>query len=544
VVRFASRWASICSEDADAGEQCVASSHVGDAFVRLGRRGEAKAAFLDAVSAAQAFAEGCSFDPDVSAREAHAHVQLAILADDHTSTTAGQKHRARALEAARRSGHDDIVEQVRAALGRAAKGGLPARQERVEDVIDLTDGDKSLVDGHNCEPRVPLGSKKPPLSLHLRPHKRARDRAPAASTAGSTGSRPLRPQVTIAGKAAPPLPAHRLPSAQADLPPVWGTRLEAAARTATFPRGARGAALARVRPGPESSTLAGWASLQADVPLALPTPSPAVRPRPSPAPQPNGPPGGAAPPSRGAPGPSNLPAREGGTARALPPSRGPVSIAGVASHERSLVGAQSLQGQAADPDPGTRTTSDGGYAAEPDEDLNWTCSICADVLFKPVTLTCGHTFCKACLLQWYAHKPSCPQCRQHVSEAVLAATQVNSGMWDHVQRMYPRRVAQARERAEAQLKEIEERKQLDRDKAAARAIAHSVQGVAWGREYALALEQELARPRPEWVRCWCEGYPVRPLCIRKQMIKPGDRNNGRMFFACPFRQCKFFSFHI
>lgn len=39
------------------------------------------------------------------------------------------------------------------------------------------------------------------------------------------------------------------------------------------------------------------------------------------------------------------------------------------------------------------------------------CSICNDVLFKPVTITCGHTFCKDCLTTFLRQKPICPLCR-------------------------------------------------------------------------------------------------------------------------------------
>lgn len=39
------------------------------------------------------------------------------------------------------------------------------------------------------------------------------------------------------------------------------------------------------------------------------------------------------------------------------------------------------------------------------------CSICTDILFKPVTISCGHTFCKDCLLQFLRQKPICPLCR-------------------------------------------------------------------------------------------------------------------------------------
>ena len=39
------------------------------------------------------------------------------------------------------------------------------------------------------------------------------------------------------------------------------------------------------------------------------------------------------------------------------------------------------------------------------------CTICSDVLHKPVSCPEGHTFCEACLLGWARTKQSCPTCR-------------------------------------------------------------------------------------------------------------------------------------
>lgn len=38
------------------------------------------------------------------------------------------------------------------------------------------------------------------------------------------------------------------------------------------------------------------------------------------------------------------------------------------------------------------------------------------LLYQPITLNCGHSFCNACLHRVLDFKPSCPQCRKDLSE--------------------------------------------------------------------------------------------------------------------------------
>ncbi|KAM8842552.1 bifunctional apoptosis regulator-like isoform 2-T2 [Synchiropus picturatus] len=42
------------------------------------------------------------------------------------------------------------------------------------------------------------------------------------------------------------------------------------------------------------------------------------------------------------------------------------------------------------------------------------CHCCYDILLDPTTLTCGHSFCRHCLAQWWdsSRKKECPECRE------------------------------------------------------------------------------------------------------------------------------------
>lgn len=43
-----------------------------------------------------------------------------------------------------------------------------------------------------------------------------------------------------------------------------------------------------------------------------------------------------------------------------------------------------------------------------------TCSVCHDIVYPPVSLACGHSFCQPCIQWWLDQASSCPTCRQDV----------------------------------------------------------------------------------------------------------------------------------
>uniref|UniRef100_A0A8C7X1C3 RING-type domain-containing protein n=1 Tax=Oryzias sinensis TaxID=183150 RepID=A0A8C7X1C3_9TELE len=46
---------------------------------------------------------------------------------------------------------------------------------------------------------------------------------------------------------------------------------------------------------------------------------------------------------------------------------------------------------------------------------NLTCSVCLSLFTEPVTLFCGHSFCRECISSFLSSQQCCPQCRSDVS---------------------------------------------------------------------------------------------------------------------------------
>lgn len=55
-------------------------------------------------------------------------------------------------------------------------------------------------------------------------------------------------------------------------------------------------------------------------------------------------------------------------------------------------------------------------------DLNYiiNCIICSNQMHNPITIQCGHSFCRACTIKWKFkyHHEHCPICRQKINKRV------------------------------------------------------------------------------------------------------------------------------
>jgi len=72
------------------------------------------------------------------------------------------------------------------------------------------------------------------------------------------------------------------------------------------------------------------------------------------------------------------------------------------------------------------------------------CSMCLDTLYKPVSLSCGHSFCRVCLITGIKHMKSdfydrfsCPSCRKTACAKCYSRFQVNTALWGVIQALYP-----------------------------------------------------------------------------------------------------------
>ncbi|XP_067865451.1 zinc-binding protein A33-like [Heterodontus francisci] len=69
------------------------------------------------------------------------------------------------------------------------------------------------------------------------------------------------------------------------------------------------------------------------------------------------------------------------------------------------------------------------------EDLN--CSICLDFFTDPVTLECGHNFCRSCITQCWEKKEinSCPECREEFQERNLRANRAKASLAEKARKL-------------------------------------------------------------------------------------------------------------
>eukprot|EP00927_Polykrikos_kofoidii_P072251 TRINITY_DN68391_c0_g1_i1.p1 TRINITY_DN68391_c0_g1~~TRINITY_DN68391_c0_g1_i1.p1 ORF type:complete len:592 (+),score=96.60 TRINITY_DN68391_c0_g1_i1:54-1778(+) len=81
----------------------------------------------------------------------------------------------------------------------------------------------------------------------------------------------------------------------------------------------------------------------------------------------------------------------------------------------------------------------GKFEADADEDVSpeFECSICMKLLFEPISVSCGHTFCRRCLTQSLDYRSLCAICRAPVT----GGQNVNILIKDLIANRYPRTLA-------------------------------------------------------------------------------------------------------
>ncbi|GIL44878.1 hypothetical protein Vafri_2333 [Volvox africanus] len=90
-----------------------------------------------------------------------------------------------------------------------------------------------------------------------------------------------------------------------------------------------------------------------------------------------------------------------------------------------------------------RQRSLGASSLRSDLDDDWDCSLCAQLLFEPVTTPCGHTFCRECFARAVDHRPRCPYCRT-VLHAARDSLPVTITLANIIKRAFPEEYEQRR----------------------------------------------------------------------------------------------------
>eukprot|EP00929_Paragymnodinium_shiwhaense_P000239 TRINITY_DN100491_c0_g1_i1.p1 TRINITY_DN100491_c0_g1~~TRINITY_DN100491_c0_g1_i1.p1 ORF type:complete len:423 (-),score=108.18 TRINITY_DN100491_c0_g1_i1:60-1328(-) len=94
-----------------------------------------------------------------------------------------------------------------------------------------------------------------------------------------------------------------------------------------------------------------------------------------------------------------------------------------------------------------------GAEAEPAEvPPEFECSICMKLLLDPVTVPCGHTFCRGCLEQSLGYRGQCAVCRAPVA----SGQGVNVLIRSLIAERYPQALAQRRQEAQEELQSEEQ----------------------------------------------------------------------------------------
>jgi len=73
-----------------------------------------------------------------------------------------------------------------------------------------------------------------------------------------------------------------------------------------------------------------------------------------------------------------------------------------------------------------------------DKDLD--CQVCYNLMVEPITILCGHTFCRTCLIRSFDHSKLCPACRQYVLFSNNQNLNSNKVLHSIVRQLYPEQV--------------------------------------------------------------------------------------------------------
>jgi len=76
-------------------------------------------------------------------------------------------------------------------------------------------------------------------------------------------------------------------------------------------------------------------------------------------------------------------------------------------------------------------------------------------MYQPVTTSCGHTFCKQCLLSVLKRKRECIMCRVPIFQGDISNLPVNIMLSNIIEKQYPKTSAKIKDIQEKHRKEEE-----------------------------------------------------------------------------------------
>jgi len=65
------------------------------------------------------------------------------------------------------------------------------------------------------------------------------------------------------------------------------------------------------------------------------------------------------------------------------------------------------------------------------------CNICIGPMEGPITIPCGHNYCKVCITEWFVAHDTCPLCKYVVPAAIKRDLRINVALRDFVEKAYP-----------------------------------------------------------------------------------------------------------